>query len=56
MKFSRSPYLKRGDDTLPLNPSERFEEDFGAKTLSESLSPLPMIEHNSLKRHESDLA
>jgi hypothetical protein len=54
-KFSPSPYLKRGDDTLPLNPLERVEEDFGSRNLSESLFPLPMIEYKSLKRHEGDL-
>jgi hypothetical protein len=46
MKFSHFPYLKKGDDVLPLNPLEGFEEDSESKNLSESQSPLPMIEHN----------
>jgi hypothetical protein len=46
MKSSHFPYLKRGDDVLPLNPLEGFEEDSESKNLSESQSPLPMIEHN----------
>jgi hypothetical protein len=46
MKFSHLLYLKKGDDILPLNPLEGFEEDSESKNLLESQSPLPMIEHN----------
>jgi hypothetical protein len=47
-------YLRRGDNTPPLYPSEGFEEDSQLKNPLESQSPLPMIEHDFEKRREGD--